>query len=50
MGETEMSKTNIGIHMNKENGKRRAFDSAFSTFFVQLPHKLQNCLKVGLLI
>lgn len=45
MGETEMSKTNIDIHMNKENGKRRAFDSAFSTFFVQLPHKLQNCLK-----
>ncbi|GMY26238.1 putative nucleoredoxin 1 [Fagus crenata] len=40
-----MSKTNLDIHKNKENGQRRAFNSAFSTFFVQLPHKLQNCIK-----
>ncbi|KAG6654545.1 hypothetical protein I3843_05G141200 [Carya illinoinensis] len=44
MGETEVSKTTVGVHQNKGNGPFKAFDSAFSSLFVQLPHTLQNCL------
>ncbi|KAG2707572.1 hypothetical protein I3760_05G153300 [Carya illinoinensis] len=44
MGETEVSKTTVGVHQNKGNGPFKAFDSAFSALFVQLPHTLQNCL------
>ncbi|KAF5449900.1 hypothetical protein F2P56_030301 [Juglans regia] len=45
MGETEVSKTTVGVHQDKGNGPFKAFDSAFSAFFVQLPRTLQNCLK-----
>ncbi|XVE92409.1 hypothetical protein REPUB_Repub01dG0094600 [Reevesia pubescens] len=34
-----------GIPRNDRNGKSKVLDPAFSAFFVQLPHKIQNCLK-----
>ncbi|XP_062159018.1 uncharacterized protein LOC133866492 [Alnus glutinosa] len=45
MGETEFSKTTVDVHNNKRNGHGKAFDSAFSTFFMQFPHRFQNFVK-----
>ncbi|XVF02468.1 hypothetical protein REPUB_Repub04eG0178000 [Reevesia pubescens] len=41
----EEKKVSIDISRSDRNGKPKVFDPAFSAFFVQLPHKLQNCLK-----
>ncbi|KAE8692327.1 Pantothenate kinase 2 [Hibiscus syriacus] len=38
----EVKKVNIDI---PRNGKSKVLDPVFSAFLVQLPHKLQNCLK-----
>ncbi|XP_038692267.1 uncharacterized protein LOC119990431 isoform X2 [Tripterygium wilfordii] len=40
MGESK----DTGIHKSTKNGGAKAFDPAFRTFFVQLPHKFQNSL------
>ncbi|XP_059448599.1 uncharacterized protein LOC132179832 [Corylus avellana] len=45
MGETEFSKTTADVHNNKRNRRGKAFDSAFSTFVVQFPHRVQNFVK-----
>ncbi|KAM0984133.1 hypothetical protein FF1_011663 [Malus domestica] len=47
MGETEVTKTSVNIDKNKRNGhlKPKAFDLAFSKALLQVPHRLQNCLK-----
>lgn len=50
MGETEFSKTTADVHNNKRNGRGKAFDSAFSTFVVQFPHRVQNFVKVRHLV
>ncbi|XWS22607.1 hypothetical protein CRYUN_Cryun29cG0050700 [Craigia yunnanensis] len=41
----EGEKISIDIPRSDRNGKRKVLDPAFSAFFVQLSHKLQNCLK-----
>lgn len=42
------NRSNSGI-LNKENKKRsKAFDIAIPSFLVQIPQRLQNCLKVSL--
>lgn len=46
MGEKEETKNSIDVHNNKTNSTSKVFDPAISSFFVQLPHKLQNYLKV----
>ena len=50
MGETQFLKTTVDVHNNKRNGRGKAFDSAFSTFVVQFPHRVQNFVKVCRLI
>lgn len=44
-----MTKTSVNIDKNERNGhlKPKAFDLAFSKALLQVPHKLQNCLKVS---
>lgn len=49
MGETEFSKTTVDVYNNKRNGHGEAFDSAFSTFFMQFPHRFQNFVKVSVI-
>ncbi|OMO78252.1 hypothetical protein CCACVL1_14545 [Corchorus capsularis] len=41
----EGNKISIDITKSERNGKPKGLDPPFSAFFVQLPHKLQNCLK-----
>lgn len=44
-----MTKTSVDIDKNERNGhlKPKAFNLAFSKALLQVPHKLQNCLKVS---
>lgn len=47
MGETEVPTTSIDISKNEKNGRLKALDIVLSKAFVQVPHKLQNFLKVS---
>lgn len=42
-----MPTTSIDIPKNEKNGRLKAFDVVLSKAFVQVPHKLQNFLKVS---
>ncbi|KDO36897.1 hypothetical protein CISIN_1g034097mg [Citrus sinensis] len=48
MGEKEETKNSIDVHNNKIKSTPKVFDPAISSFFVQLPHKVQNYLKAPL--
>lgn len=48
MGEKEETKNSIDVHKNKIKCTPKVFDPAISSFFVQLPHKVQNYLKVSI--
>ncbi|TXG56266.1 hypothetical protein EZV62_017579 [Acer yangbiense] len=41
----EVLKTRMDVHKSKRNINLKVFDPAIAKFFVQLPHKLQNCLQ-----
>ncbi|XP_070671096.1 uncharacterized protein [Malus domestica] len=45
MGETEVTTTNVNVGKNERNGQLKAFDLAFSKALLQVPQKLQNCVK-----
>ncbi|XP_068327126.1 uncharacterized protein [Pyrus communis] len=47
MGETEVTTTNVNVGKNERNGqlKLKAFNLAFSKALLQVPQKLQNCVK-----
>ncbi|KAF2292755.1 hypothetical protein GH714_027870 [Hevea brasiliensis] len=42
MGETDVERTSVGAPSSMRNGRHKAIDPSF---LVQLPNKLQNCLK-----
>ncbi|KAK6252533.1 hypothetical protein QUC31_014253 [Theobroma cacao] len=44
-GKMEGNKISIDISRTDRNGRPKVLDPAFSAIFVQLPHKLRNCLK-----
>jgi hypothetical protein len=44
MGEAEVRRASIGIPKSKCNGTHKSFDPSF---LVQLPNKLQDCIKVS---
>lgn len=46
MGDNELGKMNADLNEAKKNGKIKVINPALAGFFVQLPHKLQNGLKV----
>ncbi|KAL1327536.1 hypothetical protein HN51_037585 [Arachis hypogaea] len=45
MGESEVKKFSLNINKNGKSAFPKALDPAISTFFVQIPNKLQNVLK-----
>jgi len=47
MGESEGAKFSLDARKNEKVRFRKALDPAISKFFVQLPHKFQNIVKVG---
>lgn len=42
-----MTTTSVNVTKNERNGHLKAFDLVFSKTLLQVPHKLQNCLKVS---
>lgn len=48
MGEIKVAKTSTDIQKNKLNDRPKMIDPAFLSSFVQLPQKLQKCLKMHL--
>ncbi|XP_043707852.1 uncharacterized protein LOC122657135 [Telopea speciosissima] len=48
MGDVKVARTSLDIHDNKRNQHERGFNSAFPTFFEQIPQRLQNFLKFHL--
>ena len=42
-----MKKFSLNVRKNEKGGLPKGLDPAISTFFVQLPNRLQNVLKVG---
>lgn len=49
MGESEVTKSSLSVNKNEKNGSPRVLNPAISSFFLQLPHKFQNALKVNYL-
>lgn len=49
MGESEVTKSSLSVNKNEKNGSPRGLNPAISSFFLQLPHKFQNALKVNYL-
>lgn len=47
MGESEVTKFSLDVRKNEKEGFPKGLDPAISKFFVQLPHKFQNILKVN---
>lgn len=47
MGESEGTKCSLDIRKNEKDGIPKGLDPAISNFFVQLPNKFQNVLKVN---
>ncbi|XP_042496742.1 uncharacterized protein LOC122075680 isoform X2 [Macadamia integrifolia] len=45
MDDVKVSRTSLDMHDNKRNQHERGFNSAFPTFFEEIPQRLQNCLK-----
>lgn len=48
MGESEVTKSSLSFNKkNEKDGPPRVLNPAISSFFLQLPHKFQNALKVN---
>lgn len=47
MGDSEVTKFSLDVKKNEKNWSPRRLDPAISKFFVQLPNKFQNILKVN---
>ncbi|XP_010251230.1 PREDICTED: uncharacterized protein LOC104593182 [Nelumbo nucifera] len=48
MDHNKVTRISLDIHNKKQNGKLKVFKPEFPNFLVQIPQKLQNCLKMHL--